>query len=259
MKISKHIAMWSSPRSRSTLVARSFEQLDGCIVYDEPLYAPYLLTHALDHPERELVIHHCETDYHKVIQTMIGDLPNGHIFSFQKQMAKHALPNLLPALGRDWLQALNHFFLLRNPKEIIASYAKVCKIVTPEEIGMKAVYDLFKEVESLTGQIPLVIDSTDLIKNPRGYLSLICSKLEIPFSDKMLSWQPGLKHDRKNPFPWLWTGQLPPTPWYDNIDRSTGFITYQDKEVDLPKPFDQVFEQCLPFYEKLCQYRQTLN
>nr|AYN62255.1 truncated SxtN [Heteroscytonema crispum UCFS10] len=42
MKTNKHIAMWACPRSRSTVISRAFENLDGCIVYDEPLFAPYV-------------------------------------------------------------------------------------------------------------------------------------------------------------------------------------------------------------------------
>ncbi len=40
----KHIAMWTAPRSRSTLIARAFEQLDECWLIDQPFYPPYALT-----------------------------------------------------------------------------------------------------------------------------------------------------------------------------------------------------------------------
>lgn len=253
MTTNKHIAMWSCPRSRSTLITRSFEQLDGCIIFDEPLYAPYLLNHAFDHPEREAVIAHRETDYQKVIQQITSDLPEGVSFSFQKHMAKH----LMPDDERNWLKSLNNFFLIRNPKEIIYSYNKVCKKVTKHEIGMEALYNLFKEVESFTGKTPLVIDSTDLIKNPRHFLNVICSKIGITFSEKMLNWSSGLqgkKEDSQNPFPWLWTDKLPPTDWYSNINQSTGFMLYKEKEINLASELIPVLEDCLPFYDKLSEY-----
>ncbi|NEQ11771.1 MAG: hypothetical protein F6K37_39670 [Moorea sp. SIO4E2] len=253
----KHITMWSCPRSRSTLITRSFEQLDGCIIFDEPLYAPYLLDHAFDHPEREAVIAHRETDYQKVIQQMTSDLPEGASFSFQKQMAKHVQPHD----DLNWIKSLNNFFLIRNPQEIILSYSKGCSKVTPNEIGMKDVYNLFKKVEEFRGRTPLVVDSTDLIKNPPAYLSLICSDLEISYSEKMLSWEPGLEKSNhsNNPFPWLWTGDLPMTSWYSNIDQSASFLPYEEKEVHLPNKLIPVFEECLPFYEKLYQHRQVID
>jgi hypothetical protein len=254
----KHIAMWSCPRSRSTLITRSFEQLDGCMIFDEPLYAPYLLKHAFDHPEREAVMAHRETDPQKVIQKITSDLPEGMSFSFQKQMAKH----LLPDYDLSWIKSLTNFFLIRNPKEIILSYNKVCQKMSKHDIGMENLYSLFKEVELFTEKTPLVIDSTDLIKNPQGFLEVICNKIGINFSEKMLSWEPEFKTRKKflkSPFPWLWTGELPPTVWYSNINQSTGFRPYQEKEINFPDELMPVLEDCLPFYEKLYQYRLTID
>lgn len=258
MFTNKHIAMWTCPRSRSTLITRSFEQLEGCLIFDEPLYAPYLLNHAFDHPEREAVIARRETDYYQVIEQITSNLPEGVAFSFQKQMAKH----LRPDDQKKWLKELNNFFLIRNPQEIILSYNKVCQKVTKHDIGMEALYHLFKEIESLTGQTPLVIDSTDLLKNPQEFLSLICSKLGITFSEKMLTWKPGLqrtKRNFKNPFPWLWTEQLPPTAWYSTINQSTGFMHYEEKQINFPDELMPVLGDCLPFYDKLAQYRLKIR
>ena len=258
MSTNKHLAMWSCPRSRSTLITRSFEQLDGCMIFDEPLYAPYLLKHAFDHPEREAVIAHRETDPQKVIQQITSDLPEGVSFSFQKQMAKH----LLPDYDRNWIKSLTNFFLIRNPKEIILSYNKVCQKVTKHDIGMEDLYNLFKEVESFTEETPLVIESTDLIKNPQDFLDVICSKIGIDFSEQMLSWEAGFQAREKkikSPFSWLWTGGLPPTVWYSNINQSTGFRPYQEKEINFPDELMPVFEDCLPFYEKLYHYRLRID
>lgn len=250
--------MWSCPRSCSTLITRSFEQLDKCIIFDEPFYASYLLKHAFDHPEREAVIAHREIDYQKVIQLITSELSDGLYFSFQKHMAKHILPDY----ERGWFKSLKNFFLIRNPKKIILSYKKECQVVTKDEIGMEALWNLFQEIESLTGETPLVVDANDLLKNPQGFLSVICSKLGLNFSEKMLSWEPELQkktEESNNPFPWLWTGELPDTTWYSNIKQSTGFIPYKEKEISLPDELMAVFEDCLPFYEKLWQYRLKID
>jgi hypothetical protein len=252
--------MWSCPRSRSTLITRAFEQLDGCVIYDEPLYAPYLLNHGFDHPERELVIAERENDYHKVIKQITGDLPKGTYFSFQKQMAKHIKPDD----DAVWLKSFDNFFLIRNPKEIILSYSKVCPKVTKHDVGIEELYDTYKKVEKFTGKKPLIIDSTDLIKNPRNFLSFLCAELGLNFSEKMLNWSTDLQSQNKifnNPFPMLWTENLPPTSWYSNIIESTGFKPYQEskKEVDLPKNLSSVLEECLPFYEKLVQNRLIID
>lgn len=188
---------------------------------------------------------------------MTGDLPEGKTFSFQKQMAKHVLLDY----DNNWLKSMTNLFLIRNPKEIISSYIKACQILSGEEIGMKALYDFFKKVEHITRSTPLVVDSTDLIKNPEGYLRLICDKLGVAFSKKMMTWNAGLEtnKDSISPFPWLWTGDLPPTAWYTTIASSTGFMPYEEREVDLSYELMQIFEQCIPFYDKLYKYRTVID
>jgi Sulfotransferase domain len=251
----KHIAMWSCPRSRSTLIARSFGQLDGCIVYDEPFYAPYLVENGFDHPEREAVLACRETDYHQVVLQLIEDLPSGASFSFQKHIAKH----LQLDDSQDWLESLDHFFLIRNPKEIILSYYKICQNFTDRDIGIESLFNVFKKVEALTRKQPLVVDANDLVGNPRYFLMKICLYLGVSFSDTMLGWEPGMPTRlaaSNNPFSWLWTGELPMTHWYSTLHRSTGFMPFQsDQDRHFPEALMPVLESCLPFYNELFQYR----
>ena len=86
MTANKHIAMWTCARSRSTLMTRAFQELDGCVVFDEPFYPPYLTTQGFDHPHRLEIIERYETNYEKVISKITGNLPQGYSFSFQKHM-----------------------------------------------------------------------------------------------------------------------------------------------------------------------------
>lgn len=258
-RTSQHIAMWSCPRSRSTLTARSFGQLEGCIVYDEPLYAPYLVDRGFDHPQREAVLASRETDYNRAISLLVGDLPDGASFSFQKHIAKHFRADK----HQGWLKSLHHFFLIRHPQEIIYSYQKICTRVTEADIGFESLFDLFKTIELFSDKPPLVIDANDLVRDPRLYLERICLELGIPFAETMLSWEVGLSgmEDRShNPFPWLWTGELPMANWYSQVNRSTGFVPPKEaQKIELPASLIPVCETCLPFYEQLSQYRLRLD
>src|SRR5690606_32153255 len=56
------LAMWSGPRNVSTAFMRSWENRPDTIVVDEPFYAHYLLATGIDHPGRDEVIAHHETD-----------------------------------------------------------------------------------------------------------------------------------------------------------------------------------------------------
>ena len=252
MKMKKHIAVWSCPRSCSTLLTRAFEQLAGCFIFDEPFYGAYLLTHGFHHPHRQEIMSFCETDYQKVIGRITGDLPKGFDFSFQKHLAK----NVLPHFGRDWLKCLNNFFLIRDPKETILSYQKVVKQVSLHDIGIESLYNVFKEIEALSGRKPLVVHSKDLLKNPAKVLQSICLHVGVPYSERMLSWQPTLQNSNL-----FFTDSLSSygDPWYSTVAGSRGFLPYEDKDICFPDDLRPLLRECMPFYAELLQYSLNFN
>jgi hypothetical protein len=256
----KHIAMWTAPRSRSTLIARAFEQLEECWLIDEPFYPPYALTHDFGEPQREAVLELCDTNYQNVIRKITGELPKDKSFSFQKHISKHSLPKF----GREWLPNLNNIFLIRNPKEIIISYQKILEKIFGKErkinqhdVGIHYLYKLFKEVEAMLGKTPLVIDSTDLMKNPARSLKLLCNHhLGVTFSEKMLTWEMELKDSNL-----FYTGNLSPYAgvWYSQVSNSQGFKPYEEKEVAFPEELLPLLEDCELSYQEMYQYCTFLN
>ena len=111
------LAMWSGPRNISTAVMRSWGNRDDTLVVDEPFYAHYLRVTGLDHPGREEVIASQENDWRRVADSLVAPLPAHVRVHFQKQMAHH----LLPQMGRDWLDAMTHAFLIREPHAMLVS------------------------------------------------------------------------------------------------------------------------------------------
>ncbi|NEP51427.1 MAG: hypothetical protein F6K65_22545 [Moorea sp. SIO3C2] len=247
MKANKHIAMWTCARSRSTLMTRTFQELDGCLIFDEPFYPPYLATQEFDHPHRLEMIERYETNYEKVISKITGDLPQGYSFSFQK----HTPNNLPKNMDLNWLIGFDNFFLIRHPREVIASRQKIYnypKKFTLHEIGMEDMYNLFIFIQERTNKVPLVVDSNDLIRNPQKVLQALCNKLGLCYSDQMLTWKPGLRE----------TDPVWAKTWYKTVINSSGFIPFTEQEITLPDHLKLVFEECLPFYDKLYQYRMTV-
>ncbi|NES68565.1 MAG: hypothetical protein F6K24_26710 [Okeania sp. SIO2D1] len=225
-------------------MTRAFQELDGCVIFDEPLYPPYLATQGFDHPHRLEIIERYETNYEKAISKITGDLPQGYSFSFQK----HTANNLPTNLDLDWLMCLDNFFLIRHPREIIASRQKIYdypKSFTLHDIAMEDLYNLFIFIQERTEKVPLVVDSTDIIKNPSKVLQELCNQLGVCYSDKMLTWQSGM---RKTDPVWAKT-------WYRTIINSSGFLPFTQQEITFPEHLEPLFEECLPFYEKLYQYR----
>ncbi len=239
-----HIAMWTCARSRSTLLLRAFQQHTKCLAQDEPLYAPYLSVAGFDHPDRETILAHHETDYDVVIQHMTGNLPPDKDFSFQK----HTANNVRQDRDLSWLKQLRSFFLIRSPAEILLSRQAIYqskKIFRMSEVGLEDLYRLFLQVQELTGKTPIVLDSADLLKNPREVLQKLSQLLGFAFSESMLSWSPGL---RKTDPAWART-------WYRTLEHSTTFLPYRDKNMTLPAHLEILHAACLPFYNALYAQR----
>src|SRR5688572_18712403 len=126
------IAMWSGPRNISTAMMRSWGNRPDTIVCDEPLYAHYLQQTQLPHPGSTEVIEHHESDWRKVVQWLTGPLPPGKSIFYQKHMSHHLLPNI----ELDWIAQLSNCFLIRDPKEMLASLVEFIPQPTLADTGL---------------------------------------------------------------------------------------------------------------------------
>ena len=160
------IAMWSGPRNISTTLMRSWESRGDTFVTDEPFYAYYLLTTDRDHSGKEEVISSQETDWRKVVAWLTGPTENGQPVWYQKHMAQH----LLPEMEVEWTSGLVNCFLIREPAEVLLSYTAKREEVTLEEIGYRQQVELFEFERVRTGRIPPVLDSRDVLQNPKKML-----------------------------------------------------------------------------------------
>ena len=235
------IAMWSGPRNISTAMMRSFENREDTFVSDEPFYAHYLKLTGIDHPMRKEVMETRNSDWDEVSQYLTGTIPQDKSVWYQKHMAQHNLPGV----ELDWTSRLTNCFLIRNPGEVILSYSKKYEITSVYQLGFPQQFKLYDKIEQDSGMSPIVIDSKDVLMNPKNMLQKLCEKLEVPFSDKMLSWSPG-KRDSDG----VW-GQH----WYGNVEKSTGFQAYQKKEEEMPKEYTEIYEECMKYYQQLFEQR----
>jgi hypothetical protein len=202
------IAMWSGPRNISTAMMRAFENRPDTAVVDEPLYAAYLHETGIDHPGRQEVLNSQPTDWREVARALTGDVPGGAPVYYQKHMAHH----LLPHMGRDWLDGLTHAFLIRDPRLMLASYVKTREDVTLADLGLEAQLEIFEREADRLGTAPPVVESADVLRDPKGKLAALCEALAIPFEDSMLGWQAGRRETDGN-----WAPN-----WYRDVEASTG-------------------------------------
>ncbi|MGZ4594175.1 MAG: sulfotransferase-like domain-containing protein, partial [Actinomycetes bacterium] len=155
------IAMWSGPRNISTAMMRSWGARPGCVVVDEPFYAFYLTVTGLDHPGRDEIVRSQPTDWATVARQLTeGPLPDGTAVYYQKHMTHH----LLPDIDRSRLRGLRHAFLVRDPVEVLASYARVRAEPTLEDLGLPQQVELY---ERFGGP---VLDARDVLLDPPAAL-----------------------------------------------------------------------------------------
>ncbi|MBN33229.1 MAG: sulfotransferase family protein [Rhodospirillaceae bacterium] len=235
------IAMWSGPRNISTAMMRAWENRADSAVSDEPFYAAYLAITGIQHPMNEAVLASQPQDWAQVAEEISGPAPDGAELWFQKHMTHH----MVPAIGRDWFPAHRHAFLIRDPAEVVASYAVKRETMTPLDLGYDLQADLFDEVIRRTDVTPPVIESSDVLKNPLAALSALCAALAVPFDDAMLAWPVGRR---------LSDGVWAPH-WYASVEASTGFRPWAPSDTVLDDAQQAVVEACRPAYERLSRFR----
>jgi hypothetical protein len=234
------IAMWSGPRNLSTALMRSFGNRPDCAVSDEPFYAAYLAITGLDHPMRADILRHHETDWRKVDAALGGPPPGGRALWYQKHMTHH----MLPELGRGFMRACRHAFLIRHPARVLSSYAAKREAVSLGDIGFREQETLFEEAASIAGKAPPVVDADALLADPPRMLRLLCASLEIPFSETMLAWPPG-PHESDG----IWAPH-----WYDAVNRSTGFAPVRPMPTLDDPHLRTLEEQAQPIYDRLARH-----
>ncbi len=234
------IAMWSGPRNISTALMRSWSSRSDTRVIDEPFYAHYLWHTGYDHPGADEIIRSYERDWRAVIDQLLANGGDTAIV-YHKHMTHHMLPHI----DRDWLGAVSNCFLIREPRRMLLSLAKVIPEPHLDQTGLPQQVELFDAVRSITGTIPPVLDARDVLLQPSAMLRRLCAALDLPWQPQMLRWEAG-----KRETDGVWAKH-----WYSVVERSTGFAPYQEDSRSLPDNMRGLLEACQPLYDKLAQHR----
>ena len=228
--------MWSGPRTISTALMRAFGNRADTAVVDEPLYAFYLERVAVAHPGRDEIVASMPAGWREVLDQLCSTpLPPGKTVYYQKHMAHH----LLPEVDRGALRGLRHAFLIRDPRQLLASYARVRAQPVLADLGLEQQLEIFHVMGGP------VVDAADILRRPRPMLEALCHALGIGFDPAMLSWPPGPR-----PTDGVWAKY-----WYDGVWKSTGFGPYREPAADLPPRLKPLAAQCQPFYDEMYRCR----
>lgn len=233
---SKKICLWSGPRNISTALMYSFAQRNDCQVFDEPLYAHYLSKTPAKayHPGADDVIAEMENDGEKVVRDLILGFDAKPV-GFFKHMTHH-LHNLNLVFLSDTINVL----LTRDPVDMLPSYAAWVEKPTLQDVDYKQHIELFDYLQAL-GQNPVVLDSKQILLNPKKVLSELCDRIGIDFQESMLSWKAGARPEDGS-----WAKY-----WYKSVHESTGFGKYVQKSEPFPESLKPLLAECVPYYEQL--------
>ena len=239
---SQTICMWSGPRNLSTAMMRSFENRADTHVWDEPFFAPWLAATGTDHPGRVETLERHENDPNIVAAGCLKSPPNGQSYYFQKHMPHHMEQDF--PLG--WTKSCKHFFLIRRPDAVIASYVKSRAEFHIDDIGFWPQIRLYGYLADEGHVIPIV-DCDDILANPDGVLKKLCAALDMAFDGAMLSWPKGPRETDGAWAPW----------WYKSVEASTGFAPPKAQNPIVPEKYQDLLSQCQPAYDQLYEKRLT--
>ena len=213
----------------------AFAQRSDTTVADEPFYAVYLSKSGARHPGRDEVLQAQSAD-ESVVKKQFSKKDKDVLFI--KNMAHH-----MEVMESPFIENAVNIFLIRDPKQIIASYAQVIEQPIMRDIGIAHQYELFSALQA-KGEPAIVLDSGLLLQNPESVLKQLCHHCTIGFEHSMLKWSAGPKS-----YDGVWAKH-----WYANVHRSTGFEMQSSSSRPLPENLNDLYQQARKYYEKLIPF-----
>ena len=235
------IAMWSGPRNLSTAMMRAFENRKDTEVLDEPFYAHYLSVTELNHPGKDLILDSQSTDWNEVVTKCRKKTFQEKQVCYQKHMAQHNLEGF----DISWVRDVQNCLLIRNPKDVIASYGKKFPIIDERLLGYVQQAEIIDFLEKENSITPPIIDADDILKNPESMLSKLCEILDIEFYPSMLSWRKGPRDSDG-----VWAPY-----WYEGVYDSTGFNPYVERKTILDDSLNEIYDNCKEYYNSFYEKR----
>ena len=230
------VACWSGPRNISTALMRSWSARKDTYVTDEPFYAYYLKETKINHPMRKRIISHYLTEYNEIVNYLTNETPNQKSIWYQKHMAHH----LIDLRNIDWIKECENCILLRHPKQVINSYTAKNSLNSVSELGYPQQFEIVKFLKQSNKRFK-IIDSTDLLKNPKEVLLSWCESINITFDKSMLQWKKG-SHQNDG----IWGKH-----WYDNVINTSRFQRYQKKDISIENEYDSIYNESMEYYNYL--------
>ncbi|XP_038069105.1 branched-chain-amino-acid aminotransferase-like protein 2 [Patiria miniata] len=284
------VFLWGIPRSMSTAFIKCFSYVDGIqiaaqLYADAHYYGPdaKLPVGGPQDPMGSKMNQLIQRDYKKSQMGSSGSDSSVMSFESIRDILEAPYPDKKVLFCKDQAQYLHgrydmlprgfkYSFIIRHPHKLFPSYRKLLldywgnftdmrslpPILFPPGCGYKELYDLFEYVRENIDPSPVILDADDLLQDPAGILSTYCSKMGIPYSDKLLSWEAG--EDVVDQ--WLCTKiLLAHTAAYSHVFASEGFGAPTPVPIlaSLPDDVQACVRYSMGYYEHLHHRRIVAN
>ena len=235
------LALWATPRSTSTAFEWMMRQRGDFRCLHEPFGVPYCRgadrrTTRFDENPQDMSITYASTwqdvqREHRKGRVFIKDFPN----------------YIMHMADSEFLDQVQHTFLIRHPKRTLASMYHHWNTFTMDECSYEALHRMFAHVTERYDEAPVVIESDDLVEDPYRTVEAYCKAVGIPFLPDALEWDEGQRREV------TWYGGS----WHQQLQASTGLEPQPNDYRDIDDvPFlRDMYDRCLPHYEALAKYK----
>ena len=241
----KILALWTHSRARSTAFGRMIYQRGDFCIKDEPFARYYYYSD--ERVSQRMGAVEAQTAYRfaNILEHLVQTAENQPLFI--KDHAFYVAARADPA----FIAHFQNTFLVRHPAQSLPSLFDKMPDFTLQEAGYAELYQLFEFVKGTEGETPVVIDADDLVRSPEATIRAYCETVGIAFLPEALSWKPELPAELSANW---WEG----TNWHPHLEKSRGFKEGSNPNyvaVDENEHLKRSYEFCLPFYQKLYEYR----
>jgi len=211
----------------------AFAHRDSCDVIDEPFYAYYLRRTQKEHPGAEDVMRVMPSDPEVIFSKLI----------FQERSTDELfiknMPHHMEGVDPMRMNQMTPVFLIRHPSLMIASFTQVIPDISMVDLAVREQVDMYDLLKS--ANTPIVVDSSNVLRDPERAMRSLCTQLDIPFQESMLSWKPGaLLQDG------VWAKH-----WYANVHASSGLQKRTEHPVEVEARYQPLLEEALHYYHYL--------
>ncbi|WP_327003775.1 hypothetical protein OHA72_53390 [Dactylosporangium sp. NBC_01737] len=233
------LALWSAPRSRSTVFFRMMLERNDLLPFHEPFCN-------IANDGTTQVGDRAVTSPGDLVDVLLGLAEQRTVFFKDTTDCEYDA-----VFDRqDFLKGGRHAFLLRHPREIIPSYAAIKPDMALREVGVEYLSRIHQAVLDAGGE-PVVVDSDDFVDRPAQTVRAYCTAVGLPFRDDILHWQPGERSE------WRQSAR-----WHTDVSTSSTVQRQErayDRTIETDPLLRSFYEHHLPFYERLWDRRIRIS